>query len=1291
MVWGLWGYHARFRSRKNSIGDMKMDKRISAAFVVMLFLLGVVAAPVSAHFTLGNLTANVPYRTDDWYPHVKGVIGYVWPGGGPTNWALGSADPRGYPGYQSPWPNDQPSGMRSDFYQLESGYYAPFGAILTSTIKAGTAFNKMKVSGNPTIETAGTWVEGAAIEIEHANKGDLVFALNATDDFPETSFVQVAICIPPEFKGIDRKKVVSSITNNYDLIGVSTVAMESLVDPGWTRVTVAADPDFPMVFGDGTDRWYYFRINDVTAPTIAGRYFFKIFMASAASGVGYYYPYKSDTDPTWKLDECPPQNWPVLLVKGEVDPGIITGTIKYGGWNTAYYGLPAELAGMVRAVGIADDPYTGKSTGRPVEARAYFNHTAKGHYEIEGVAPGTYDIYASMAGYPELKIASGVKVLKGQSAHVDGYLTPGVVIHGEVFSKCGTGEVYWMCSDWQRRDAEGRYYFWFSDLEEQDNQPIKIEIYKSAADAEATTAGSTSTKAISWSPMHKLHTKIIPTKQFPWPHDGANYPNGNLGFDPDGVGPSQKWQVEADEYGFKFMFGDKGLYGAPAFWTGHIPQTYATWVDGVAPGTYFMRAWTHGYVQTMADGVTFEHVSFTVASYEWPGNVYVVFDLRLGSYIVKEFHLHSIPGTLEDKGFELPFRGVWNRRVERYFRYLYVDVKDAKGTRFGWAVRQVAEDADADERIVGVRGLVGRVSGSGFLPYGRSYGIPAGTYTVKGFAAGYIDQKPATVSIGLCGSRVQFSDHLDRGVIFNITVYSVDWQHPSVYKCWSWEGENIYIMPYKDGKPLAGGSYGWTGIDYEHSDEPPPSYDGDEGEATVSVSGCYWGMPIIMQPTYCTKNYVKAQGYYGGEGYYTSTERIGSTPLAFETGQYSFKVFTYGYIQKKAFELYAIKGAYADIPIKLHQGANVTFDIAFKRESIFEHLRYDSSMRIRLFDDTGKLVGEALTSDYTKMFVNAANTDPDAKAMARLDSNGNIVYAVWRTTRQLEIITDYEDYEDREYLNFIPSSTMRVRGIIGGLPDLYSGGDNRIDVYSGYSPDPFFDMSWTGSPIPAPYGIDAAPNYKGGWYIEVDIVPWYENEFGYERPKPTYVGGGGNGPLKHFTIYYPPPPGVLTGESPKYIPENHWGPYEQRMKVVVPGAHLGGEASVIFELDLRGLLRGNVYTYTHCGDWRTTSWIVVQAVAADGKIYNWYTFDGLYELWLTPGTYSLNVIEWSPAKAEGHKVATLTMPVSEGSQLAMNFYLEQSGVPIPEFTTAALVLASALAASLFILRRKRKQ
>ena len=62
----------------------------------------------------------------------------------------------------------------------------------------------------------------------------------------------------------------------------------------------------------------------------------------------------------------------------------------------------------------------------------------------------------------------------------------------------------------------------------------------------------------------------------------------------------------------------------------------------------------------------------------------------------------------------------------------------------------------------------------------------------------------------------------------------------------------------------------------------------------------------------------------------------------------------------------------------------------------------------------------------------------------------------------------------------------------------------------------------------------------------------------------------------------------------------------------------------------------------------------------------------------------------TPAKGEGYKVQTMPYHVSDGALGRFNIYLEQSGVPIPEFPVSAIVLASALAASLFILRRRRR-
>ena len=119
----------------------------------------------------------------------------------------------------------------------------------------------------------------------------------------------------------------------------------------------------------GQDEWYYVRINGVTAPTIAGKYFFKMFLS-----LGSFSNAPSNSQGVYWV---PTQNWPVLLVKGELDPAIITGTIRYGGYNSSLYGQPIMEAGMVTAVMTTKlDPYTGAQlTGPLTNAVGYFNGT----------------------------------------------------------------------------------------------------------------------------------------------------------------------------------------------------------------------------------------------------------------------------------------------------------------------------------------------------------------------------------------------------------------------------------------------------------------------------------------------------------------------------------------------------------------------------------------------------------------------------------------------------------------------------------------------------------------------------------------------------------------------------------------------------------------------------------------------------------------------------------------------------------------------------------------------------
>ncbi len=80
-----------------------------------------------------------------------------------------------------------------------------------------------------------------------------------------------------------------------------------------------------------------------------------------------------------------------------------------------------------------------------------------------------------------------------------------------------------------------------------------------------------------------------------------------------------------------YEFGSKGEYGAPSQLDGHVPQVYATWVNGLTPGRYYARAWVFRYVQTALDGQTFQEYSFQVTPNEWAGDISLPMDLRISS------------------------------------------------------------------------------------------------------------------------------------------------------------------------------------------------------------------------------------------------------------------------------------------------------------------------------------------------------------------------------------------------------------------------------------------------------------------------------------------------------------------------------------------------------------------------------------------------------------------------------------------------------------------------------------
>ena len=1196
---------------------------MKALFLIGLFIVGILAVgvPVRASFTLGDLTGTSPFHTNDFDPHVPGAIGYVWPGSGQCAYQgyENQANINGCaPGYQSPYPNGNPPGAPSNsWYQLEGDTYAPFGAILTGS------------------------------------KGDLIFAINSTQTTVTQGWDTWIILIPPGFIVPDSSQVVSTLTNTYANVQVSPLSPYDRYAPGWTLIAIRADatinPSYNHQYIDFTPakEWYYARINGVTAPSVAGRYFFKM-MLYGSSPLGTQF--------------VPPENWPVLLVKGEVDPAIITGTIRYGGYNASLYGQPLQEAGRVYAkMTMRLDPYTGQN--RPdlplIDAVGYFNAAATGHYEVEGLAPGTYNLYASAAGYPQTIIASGVTILKGQSLHLDGYLQPGPVIHGNVFSKHQFGDEPWP-----------------------ENTYVKIELYDAPT---LNHIPDSSAHLVSWSPLPCVaggqnlfygggdnagacgDPRLGSSIAFPWHEytttngyvstvslgadNGAAI--GLLTTDPQGVGPPQTWFVNGGTTTpFHFEFGVKGEYGAPRDLDGMVPQIYATWINGLVPGRYYVRAWVFRYVQSALDGSTFQEYYFDVTPNEWAGDVTLPIDLRLSSWVSKTVHYHITDRTIVDQP------------IDTGAGFLYGYLTNSNGILCSYNVT-----------ALGYMGKYGYLGSGGYLlatPFfngndldpaginahaienglaviqfwgindtwgGENYGIPTGTYTVHARTEGYLEGTPQDqVSVALSGSPTSISDQMYRGAGFNVTVYSIDWERPFVSRPWVWGNQQgtRYGLPRGSEIDIGffsnGGLYNVLGDLY--GDLPVTT--GRPGDSTTGLFQGVGSNPCVNEAAVpelsrtCTlmdgggRNLgpVGSDGanfaFFGLEAgdqrvggvtagtfiFLTQSRQLGANaiywpqPNAFPTGTYDLRAFTYDYIQDKPSTVYAQTGQIADIRINLIIGVNVSLDILFKKEQVITGTQANMSARVRLFDDQGDLVATWMSSEG--VYVTGEGLSHAADATTAYPLIDQAVPTVPGSGLQS--------------YNFLPGGTTLLHVLMAGLPQQPPVGSGITGDYFG---DPVFTpytcdfQLWCfhgnygrWAPIGQmiyPFintGIIGAPDYTGGWTAEVDFVNWYSNNTG-TTPN-----------------YYPPVNGLLMGESYHVIPgttatsgisltedaaersiflghgmaANHLGPYSQQGVWQISGAHNSGEASAIFEVDLNGFVSGNVLAFTWSNEFRTLSW-----------------------------------------------------------------------------------------------------
>ncbi|MCW4032774.1 MAG: carboxypeptidase-like regulatory domain-containing protein [Candidatus Bathyarchaeota archaeon] len=740
-----------------------MNKRILATIAVTLFLTSSFMSiqQVTAHYTLGAQTPNGPAQPMG----QKGLDTAPDLHANPGGWGT---DPDATVVYALPGKNYEPLGVQQN-------YYSPDGAILTDT--TGDIWFYINVS--------------SPININWDEWSDPDGGGPAAADFqPHSKWFYIAI--PPEF-GVpegwngpdtevwnspttensgygDASSVITSITNDYRYIQVGKFKESHMFTPGWWFVRVSApavewpagvnyppnvtpwpgvgmtnsnwlypafrDPwydrqvapaSFPTeVVGDQTQLWnssglYWVRVKGLTAPSIAGKYFFKAFWTSEYIN-GWYETYES-------ID---PRNYPALVVKAEVDPAYIAGRVIYGAHTAYYYGLfygeGVDVPGKVIAEGTTAE-------GRHVVGIGYFNTTADGYFEIEGLAPGTYTITAHALGMVPYTLPQDITVFAGQSKFLTISVQPAFKIATTVFSKCPSGPI------------EFPDYVTMTSYPENLFAPIYIQ-----SDWPGWPYGY-------WA-------------QYIYDENGAFVSNRESGL-PDGMVPATKivfpgfstWNIATNRYDFTTFFGDESCYsGTPTMWDGHIPQWFATWTSGITPGTYSIETRVFGYVQTQT-------VQVVVPETEHPGGtIEVEMDIMKGGTVRAQVHFHD---------FDLPSPTV-GPGPNKGNLFLQAEAFDSEGNIRAFNHTMAGAIANDQTNVnLTLIGLPAWHSGWGAGPYG----MPEDTYTFKFFLDGFVQTEFPAHTISLC-SNSSFSFNLVKGGQINVTIAARDSEDPSQPRDW---------------------------------------------------------------------------------------------------------------------------------------------------------------------------------------------------------------------------------------------------------------------------------------------------------------------------------------------------------------------------------------------------------------------------------------------------------------------------------------------------------------------------
>ena len=1158
--------------------------------------------------------------------------------------------------------------------------------------------------------------------------GDLQFDIQITSPkATEESIAAFRIYVPPEFRWLGPTKAESvwtDMTEDNNYIAVSDRDQYDTIAPGWTRVTIGSDDwheNGGPVIEDGI---YHIRLFNLAAPTAAGIYHFKL----------YYYPVAAPGLDDWV--SLGAANFPFVVVKTELNPvSYVLVTV-----HTLNY-FAGDLSGWVQAMGTTPE-------GRAVEGVGYWSGYAPAVapmgpfmpspdgtgdlYQtlLLGLAAGTYEVTAEATGFNPT-VSERFTLDPGQSyeIHIDLIRSPIVCV--QIWSKHGTGAIPWH-NLWQLPlgtnnpaapiDPTGPY------------RDMQIELYDSAGNL------------IAW-----------------WSSRADSPHNTIMATDP-----------ELTSYFFclvDIMRTDPAIGLAATHWDGHVPADGADFIAGMARGQYSVEAFVTGYIMDEADAY---QRTFTVVGTA----LTVQMDLRRSNWIETVMHL-TAPMADWNRTLVLTATDAANNERAALAADIIGPQTDLRIDGEDVTLPDGVACALGDPSAIWTNcypaiviegynnfGISGADKDYGLNPTASTHSagsveLAGNPYTVHMWMADmgeiysysalvdlhhgtgwfYIVGGDPMVSVYLCNSPVPLSFSILPAWVW-ISLRSVDFEVPAHSRPWTFPGSEITVA-FKD---VA------TGDVVDTLDPTVYGLFQDPGCGTVSgynctaaesfgihpmvwnITGVDYTLPTVAAdhgwgytPYDFDSQHLPgmhehlAVAWYGNDGYQDDygadlVDALSDRPTRLPPGEYSFDVYTHGYVVRRIFPFFVPAYGHGDIEADLIQGGQVRVCLDFFHEGI--KTDFYGFVRVEVFNSEGTLVGasiygQAEPNPYVKPYGGGSYLpyNPDADwllgSMIPNTETGNKEAAQGAGLGNLNHnggIDVYESGRQRadNVADFVNVPLGQTWAEYAALDPLDA---NRLIFNHALIDEEEIAKAWACFDVYGFYKYYGGParTWAGGWPTTDGTA---QNDYGIKGTVdiPGWSGsGGGLYSVKVWAFDPVGPDGIFnTG-----IPSDDWRMYAMSRELTNIHVPWGGAQLIFLDMNDMAKLSGTVRWFDMYGNLKPLPWAQVSASPGPStdSIPAYATgiggigplapdSAGTYIMWLPAGSHDVSVSTsespgiWTSASPTIN--SAFTVVVNDGWVGNGDAQLSGSGTPVPELPAFVMPLAlfAALAASVWLLKRR---